>query len=296
MRRLHSLMSGAAIGGLTLLVTAGIGPGVATTVAAQVPSGGTMIPSPAPGRVADLQPATGGMVNSANWSGYAQNNGTTTGPFTGAEATFGVPTVAEPHSGDQFSAEWVGVGGFNENTLVQDGVEADNLNGTPSYQAWTEILPAAEVPLKLTINPGDKIQAIVRETALNTWSMTVADLTLGTQAGRTVKYTSRGASAEMILERPEIGSSLATLAKTTKVVFKPGGVTTTAPGPTAVYTPFLAPVAGQTVYPIEMTNNTGSKVIAIPSVPDAKNNGFTVRDGSVAPSPRKADRSGWVAD
>jgi hypothetical protein len=284
------MICGVALGGLTLIVAAGVGPGVATSAAAQATSGGTMIPAPAPGSAphADAQPLTGAIVNSTNWSGYAQNNGTTTGPFTGAEATFVVPTVSEPHIGKQYSSDWVGVGGYNESTLVQDGIEADNHGGTPAYQAWTEILPAASVPLTLTIQPGDRIQAIVRETALDSWTMTVTDLTLGTHAGRTVHYDSHGASAELIMERPEVGDSLASLAKTSKSVFDPGGVTTTAPGPSAVYMPFLAPVTDQTLHEIDMTNSAGTKVIATPSAPDSASDGFTVVDGSVAPKPPKS--------
>ena len=289
MNRVYSMVTGVALGGLALFAAVGVSSGSATSAATGASTGGTMIPTPRsqPTPLVAGHSSTGNIEESANWSGYAQNNGTKKGPFTGAEATFAVPTVSEPHTGTQYSSEWVGIGGYNEDTLVQDGVEADNHDGTPAYQAWTEILPASSVPLKLTIHPGDKIQATVRETALNTWIMTVADLTAGTQASRTVNYDSNGASAEMILERPEVGGSLANLAKTSKVVFKPGGVTTTAPGSTAVYTPFLVPVTGQTVYEIAMTNNNGAKVIAIPSAPDAKLNGFTVRDGSVAPNPPK---------
>jgi hypothetical protein len=287
MNRAYSMMSSMAVGGLALFVTAGFGPGVATSVAAQSPSGGAMIPAPSstPTPLADGHSMTGSIVKSSNWSGYAQNNGTKTGPFTGAEATFKVPKVTEPHTGTQYSAEWVGVGGYNETTLVQDGVEADNHSGTPAYQAWTEILPAASVPLTLTVHAGDKIHATVLETALNSWTMTVADLTTGKQASRTVSYHSNGASAEMILERPEVGGALASLTKTSKEVFDPGGVTISTPGSSPVYTPFLAPITGQTLHEIEMTSNSGTKVIAIPSAPDSDLDGFAVVDGSVAPAP-----------
>ncbi len=289
MKRSNQIASGVAISGLAMFAIVGFGAGASTSVAAPAPSHGVMIPAPPSGPVplAEGQSSSGAIVKSSNWSGYAQNNGTKKGPFTGAEVTFAVPTVTESHTGTQFSAQWVGVGGYNESTLVQDGVEADNHGGTPVYQAWTEILPAAEVPLKLTINPGDQIQAIIREIAVNSWSMTVADLTTGTQAGRTVNYNSNGASAEVILERPEIGGSLASLAKTSKAIFDPGEVTTTAPGSTADYTPFLIPITGQTVHEIAMTNNGGNKIIAIPSKPDADSDGFAVADGSVAPKPPK---------
>ena len=89
---------------------------------------------------------------------------------------FKVPTVTTG-PGNQYSSDWVGIGGFNTGDLVQDGIEADNLNGTAHYLAWTEILPASEVPLSLVVHPGDVMKAIVKETAANTWVMKVKNLT-----------------------------------------------------------------------------------------------------------------------
>jgi hypothetical protein len=76
---------------------------------------------------------------SFNWSGYAQST-STGGTFTAARDFWTVPTV-KTGSGKQFSADWVGIG-FSNAKLVQDGTEADNINGTAVYRAWTEILPA----------------------------------------------------------------------------------------------------------------------------------------------------------
>jgi len=282
MRRIGYVLSGTALCALSLVAVGGVAPG-AVQSAAPTHSHGVMIPAPSP--QGGLQPLTGTHDQSTNWSGYAQSAGKSTGPFTGTEATFVVPKVAEPKKGVEYSADWVGIGGFSEGTLVQDGIEVDNVNGKPLYRAWTEIIPAPEVPLVLTIHPGDMMQALVRETAVNTWSMTVEDLTLGTQANRTVSYHSSGASAEAILERPQVGGALANLAKTGEAVFDPGGVSTTPPGGTAVYTPFLTPLTGQTLHDIAMVNNAATKVIATPSNADSDSDGFSVNDGAAVPAP-----------
>jgi hypothetical protein len=227
-----------------------------------------------------------------NWAGYAQSHGTT-GPFTGARATFVVPTVSLG-AGNQYSLDWTGVGGWDERTLVQAGIEADNLNGTPFYQAWTGILPAAQDPLPLTIDPGDSIKVTVREVAHNSWKMTVKDLTLGTKASRTVPYASSGASVETITERPCLKapecttvSGLADLAQTSNETFDLAMFTTSAPGAhAAAYQPLLTSLAGETLYESEMINNLGTSIIATPSNADSDDDGFTVQDGStVPPSP-----------
>ncbi len=234
--------------------------------------------------------ATGTETSSANWAGYAQT--APAGTFTGVEATFVVTTVNTHVAGEQFSADWVGISGFNyskRSNLVQAGVEEDNLGGTAYYGAWTEILPHAEVPLSgLVIHAGDRITVTVRETAnvkdkQKRWAMTVADDTTRASGSRVVKYTSHEDSAEAIHERPVVGS-LSTLATTTNETFDPAYYTTSAPNVAAVYHPLLTPVAGGTLYDIDMLANNGTTVIATPSNADSSHIGFTVADGSTTPA------------
>jgi hypothetical protein len=224
------------------------------------------------------------QVASTNWSGYAQNVSTSTGPYTAVMSTWKVPKVTEPKSGDQYSSDWVGVDGFSNSKLVQCGTEADNINGTAVYDAWTEILPASEVVISgLTIHPGDRIQALVEETSTNTWEMLVKDLTTGKSGGRTVSYTAPRTSVEVIHERPEVGGSLSNLAKTGKVTQDPAYYSTTINKTPAV--PLMNAATGATVYQIFMVNNSDTKIIASPSVPDSDNDGFAVADSATSPPP-----------
>jgi len=217
------------------------------------------------------------VVASYNWSGYAQSSKTNT--FTGVTATFLVTTVKTEKAAIRYSADWVGIDGFSNKKLVQAGVEEDNLNGSALYRAWTEILPAAEVPLSMTVSPGDVVKVTVGEVAKNKWAMTVRDVTRGTSGSRTVSYTTPGQSVEAIHERPTIGGSLATLAQTTDEVFDPVVFTH---GSSA---PLLTPIAKGKVYDIAMLANNGTTVIARASNADSDHDGFSVADGSAVPPP-----------
>ena len=238
---------------------------------------GAAAPVPAASGAANLAVGASKGTKSYNWAGYAQTG--PKGSFTAVTGTFQVTTVNTSLSGDQYSSDWVGIDGYNNKKLVQAGVEEDNLNGSALYRAWTEILPAAEVPLSLSVFPGDVVKVTVAEVAKNKWTMTVKDNTRGTTGSRTVSYTTPGQSVEAIHERPEIGGSLATLAQTTDEVFDP-----------VVFThgsslPLLTPIAKGKVYDIAMLANNGSTIIARASNPDSDHDGFTVADGSAVPPP-----------
>jgi hypothetical protein len=259
--------------------SAATGPG-----ARPVPQVGRMLRAPA----APAAPGVAGVpgipkLGSTNWSGYVQS-AKTHGTFTAAEDFWTVPKVTTK-AGSQYSADWVGIGGFNDSSLVQDGTEADNVNGTAFYRAWTEILPAPEVVISgLTIHPGDKMEGLVEEIKAGTWAMTVKDLTTGSSGGRTVSYSSSGLSVEAIHERPKVNGIFAALATTTNVTFDPGSFSTAAPGSPS-FKPLLKPATGATLKELFMVNNAGTKIIAAPSAADSDGDGFAVADGSTSPPP-----------
>jgi hypothetical protein len=257
-------------------------------------AGGTQAPAPALGRMIRGKAPSGAAAQavrgatkafSFNWSGYAQST-THKGTFKAVRDFWRVPTVNTNASGKQYSADWVGIGGFSDTTLVQAGTEADNISGTAKYDAWTEIIPAPAVVISgLAIRPGDRMEGVVKETTAGTWKMTVIDLTTGKSGSRTVTYNSSGKSVEAIHERPQVGGRLATLAKTSNVTFDPGSFSTATPG-TVSWKPLLQAASGATINEIFMVNNSGT-VIASPSAADADSDGFTVADGSTSPSPPK---------
>jgi hypothetical protein len=247
--------------------------------------GGRAILAPLPGGASPSGHSVLGVtqIGSYNWSGYADSGG---GKYQSVVDTWHVPTVNTSVSGTQYSSDWVGIGGLADSTLVQAGTEADNLGGHAFYQAWTEVLPAAEDPLTLTIHPGDKIKTTVKLVS-GVWHMKVTDKTTGQSGSRTATQSSAGsseASAEAVHERPCIAdgctsvSDFANLTTTNNVTFDPGkyGRSSTA------NTPLLS---APTVDQILMVNNSDTAYLAVPSNPDSDSDGFTVADGGTQPPP-----------
>jgi hypothetical protein len=256
--------------------------------------GGRYIPASRPPGAALPNVATNVSQNfSHNWSGYIEGGAVSSGSFTAVKDTWRVPTVNTTPSGNQYSSDWVGIGGFTDAalgffdpTLVQCGTVADNIGHTAVYHAWTEILPASPVIITtLTIHPKDLMQGIVQEIAANRWSMQVRDITTGKSFTTTVDYITPDFSAEAIHERPTLKGSLPPLAHDTRVTFAPGSYSSSDPGTTPVYHSLMAPFPGATVYQVFMTNNSGTAVIESPSVPDSDSDGFTVQNGRTSPPP-----------
>ncbi len=226
-------------------------------------------------------------VGSFNWSGYAQT--APAGTFHAANDTWVVPTVTTG-PGLQIASDWIGIGGFQDATLVQDGTTEANNNGTPEYFAWTEILPEPESPLALAIKPGDKVTATVAEVKPGVWKMTVADKTTKLSKSRLQAYGgSTHASVEAIHERPCFSpcssvENLAELAPTNNVTFDPGKYGTGI----KPEKPLLSLTPNGILYQIFMLNNADTAIIASPSVEDKDFDGFAVADGSVSPPPPKS--------
>jgi Peptidase A4 family len=243
-----------------------------------------IVPGARPALVADGI----GRSTSFNWAGYVQLGPAHT--FTLVKDTWKVPKLTKVSAATTAESDWVGIDGATDNTLVQDGTLVATIGGKAQYLAWTEILPAAEVPLVLVIKPGDSVTALVQEKALNKWVMTVKDNTTGKSGSRTVSYATPGESVEAIHERPcdkspcNVASDFVTLAATTNVTFDPGSLSTTAAGKTPVYTPLLVTAPGG-LNDVIMSNSPTSKPLATPSAPDSDHDGFVVADSSTAPKP-----------
>ena len=87
--------------------------------------------------------ATPIALNDTNWSGYIaasdlQNPQPT---VTGISASWTVPKIKASSQRDTFSAVWIGIGGFFDNTLIQVGTEQDDIGGLGNYTVWYEFLP-----------------------------------------------------------------------------------------------------------------------------------------------------------
>jgi len=140
----------------------------------------------------------------SNWSGYAITETKNT-PFTYVSSTFIQPTVTCSGSPDLSTSNWVGLDGFNNDTVEQDGTGVNCKRDDPKvarYYAWIEMYPLNSVTV-FAVSPGDKIKASVSATPAGVFTLTVADLTKNLSKSVVSTCTSCArASAEWIIERP----------------------------------------------------------------------------------------------
>ena len=204
---------------------------------------------------------------SNNWSGYADTGST----FTAVTGDWTVPTVI-CGSGNLYSSAWIGIDGYASSTVEQDGTEADCVSGTPQYDAWYEMYGdnsvnhGAEVQLTTSthpVHPGDAMTASVSE-ASNNWTLAISDTTQSWSFSIQISFSAGRTSAEWIVERPEVGSSLSNLADYG---------TTTFTGGTASTTSGAQPINAVTDVALEMIG--ASDTLSEPSLLDHTGESFT---------------------
>lgn len=195
-------------------------------------SGASAVPPGVLSGVNHLVSVDGSTADSLNWAGYAVVPGSGVTAVTG---TFKVPTAGEVPPG--FSASWAGIGGYSTSDLIQAGVSENSSVGAQvlggQYNAWYEILPAAETPLtsgctgnaSCTVNPGDTITVDISNVGGDNWDVSLTDAGNWSWS-QTLTYASSESSAEWIQEAPELDS----------VQTIPAAVGTVSFGPTSTYT------------------------------------------------------------
>jgi hypothetical protein len=142
---------------------------------------------------------------SENWSGYAVAGKK---QYNYVHSTFVEPTITCPGVADQWSSNWVGLDGYNDETVEQDGTAAwcgGTDHTTPKYEAWYEMFPANSVNV-FAVHPGDIIDTVVSYSdTTSEFTLTVSDLTTGKTATTSAACsTCERASAEWIIERPAL--------------------------------------------------------------------------------------------
>jgi len=248
-------------------------------------------------------PATDAAWSSSNWSGYAE-----TGTFTAVTGNWTVPTVTAGARGGRlfpasawYSSNWLGIDGYANSDLIQTGTEQDYYLGSAHYSAWWEILPLPERVISQPVSPGDVMSATIRQTPTQVtvggglfgrgiktteydWTITIADRTRGWTFTTTQAYNGPGASAEWIVEAPQIFGQISTLANYSFPAgagaggdFNSAGVATTLEGPLVGAGLSYAGDAGT------MTQNNAQ--VSTPGSPDSAATAFNALYGPVAPPP-----------
>jgi hypothetical protein len=149
---------------------------------------------------------------STNWAGYAD----TGSKFTKISGTWTEPAV-KCGSAQALAVFWVGIDGFNSQTVEQDGTLAFCQGGgaAPQYFTWWEMFPSNSIQLVgKTVKPGDHFAASVVRTGTK-YALKVTDSTRGgnsfTKNKTCAAATCKDTSAEWIAEAPTSSGSIVPL-------------------------------------------------------------------------------------
>ena len=185
-----------AVAGLAALLLTACGSGGSSH-----PSAGTTT-SPAQAPVASKVTVTD--QEDSNWAGYVvASSATTKTSFSAVSGSWTQPAVDCSAGSASHSAFWVGLGGYTGDHLEQTGTSADcSATGQAAYSAWYELVPAAQVPVTMTVQPGDRLSAHVGVSG-ETVTISISDLTRHTTFSKQLQMSSPTvSSAEWIAEAP----------------------------------------------------------------------------------------------
>lgn len=153
---------------------------------------------------------------SGNWSGYAIRG--RKGAFRQISGEWIVPFV-KPSAKTAYSSAWIGIDGYGNSSLIQTGTGHESVNGTVHYYAWWEILPASETVIPYPVSPGDRMQACIFKTSPGKWIIQLRNLSKQWTFRTLQRYAGPQASAEWILEAPQVDGKIAGLARLSPVYF-----------------------------------------------------------------------------
>jgi hypothetical protein len=142
-------------------------------------------------------------TDSTNWAGYAAHGSGAS--FRGVKGSWIEPAATCTRGTPTYSSYWVGVGGYSQSSkaLEQIGTEVDcTAGGKVTSSAWYELVPAPSTPIRLTVKPGDALQASVGVRG-NAVTVSLYDATRGQGFRKTVRASVVDlSSAEWIVEAP----------------------------------------------------------------------------------------------
>ncbi len=142
---------------------------------------------------------------SFNWSGYV-DTAPSSGTYSKVSAKWAEPAI-KCTSEDRIVVFWVGLDGWSDNTVEQDGTLAQCFEGSAFYYTWWEMYPTNGIQVVgTTVHPGDVIAASVVFGA-GTYTLAVTDTTSPANNFTTNQVCGTGltcsnTSAEWIAERP----------------------------------------------------------------------------------------------
>lgn len=120
------------------------------------------------GEVRPLGPTAERVVT--NWAGY----GDTTGALFIVTGSWTQPRISCPATGVQVAEFWVGLDGFDSDTVEQAGTLAECDNGSAFYFTWYQMFPSGIQIVGTSVQPFDHITASVSNGG-TTYAITVTD-------------------------------------------------------------------------------------------------------------------------
>jgi hypothetical protein len=138
---------------------------------------------------------------STNWSGYAVTG--SDGAFNSVSSSWTEPAASCSSGDDEYAAFWVGLDGYNSESVEQTGTDSDCDGTSPDYYGWYEMYPADPVYFSNPVEPGDAMSASVTFSGTETYTLVLTDSTQGWN--QTITENEAGlanSSAEVITEAP----------------------------------------------------------------------------------------------
>lgn len=202
---------------------------------------------------------------SLNWAGYALETSLTNPKnyaVSDVQGSWIVPTVICDPAKNTYSAVWLGIDGYSDNSVEQTGTSQDCINGQPRYSAWYEMYPKPSFRANVVVRPGDSISARVQyNPSSRKFVLMLTNNTTGQSFTTSQKSNALRQSAEWIAEAPWSGGVLP-LANFGSVTFTNAQATLNG---------VTGPISNWPYDAITMTDSTGSAK----ATPSALSNGGT---------------------
>lgn len=215
-------------------------------------------------------------VSSTNWNGYAVE--TAGGAVTNAKGSWIVPAVTCPSSPNEYAAFWVGIDGFNSNTVEQVGTDSDCQSGVPTYYAWFEFYPHPSLLINsLSIQPGNVMSGEVSyNPQTKAFTVSITNMTTGQSfSGSSKVKSAKRSSAEWIAEAPSGSGGILPLAEfgTASYGYDNTAVASTSDATVGAATGPIGSFGGSVVE-ISMVNESGTAIKAAPSALSSDGSSF----------------------
>lgn len=134
---------------------------------------------------------------SQNWSGYE----TVGGAFSGVGAAWKVPLLTHAVPSSTY-AVWIGMGGEQENGLIQIGTHALELGPeVVRYSAWYELFPDKPHVIPVPVRAGDMVKSFIVQKSPGLWTLSFTNTTNKRSYQISIRRTGLFSSAEWIVEK-----------------------------------------------------------------------------------------------